>query len=118
MEIQAYFEEWSRRPGDIVRMAVSTAQDAVHASFVRLQSGPGQGENGVGRVLEMPFVLNKTFAGRVQATAVGSYARLPLPAPVGAGEINICCWYRSAPRPRRYGLWAIFLSSSRVARCS
>jgi N,N-dimethylformamidase len=92
MDFQAYFEEWSRRPGDIVRMAVSTAHAEVKARFVRVVTGPGAaGEQKVGTVA-FPQVLDTTFAGREQKTAVGSYARLPLPAAAWSNALTIHCW--------------------------
>lgn len=36
MDIQAYFEEWSRRPGDVVQLALSTPHKAVRASLEKL----------------------------------------------------------------------------------
>ncbi len=43
MKIRAYFEEWSRRPGERVRMAISTPLPQVRADLVRLTTGPGAG---------------------------------------------------------------------------
>ena len=109
MEIQAYFEEWSRRPGELVRMAVSTRHAEVRASLVRLISGPGQGENGIGRVVDFSAVLDKSFAGRTQPTTIGSYAHLPLPGPLPAGAIGIHCWaWPTAPqRETTQAVWSL-----------
>jgi hypothetical protein len=41
MDIQAYFEDWSVKPGETARMAISTAHPSVRATLVRLVSGPG-----------------------------------------------------------------------------
>src|ERR1700730_7445029 len=92
MEIQAYFEEWSCEPGDTVRMAISTVHASVRASLVQLISGPGQGGQIEGRVRNFSSVLDMTVPGRVQATAVGSYATLPLPAAVAGRAVSIHCW--------------------------
>ena len=35
LDTQAYFEEWSRKPGETVRMAISSAHNSVHATFER-----------------------------------------------------------------------------------
>ena len=91
MEIQAYFEEWSRRPGDKVRLAISTPHASIHASLVRLTSGPGQGDSIEGRVTDFSSVLDTTVPGRIQATMVGSYAELSLPAATGR-LVSVHCW--------------------------
>ena len=92
MDIQAYFEEWSRQPGDVVRLAISTPHQAVRASLVRLVSGPGQTDTVEGRVVDLSSVLDRTVPGRLQSTIIGSYAVLPLPAPIKDGAISIHCW--------------------------
>ena len=89
MDIQAYFEEWSRQPGDIVRLAISTPHKSVRASLVRLVSGPGQGDHIEGRVTDFSSVLDSTIPGRVQPTMIGSYAEFPLPAPIKDGAISL-----------------------------
>src|ERR1700691_1549255 len=78
--IQAYFEEWSRRPGDRVRMAISTPHARVRAVLERINTGPGgKGEFRVGTE-SFESVLDRTFPGRLQNTSVGSYVNLPLPS--------------------------------------
>jgi N,N-dimethylformamidase len=101
MDIQAYFEEWSRQPGDVVRLAISTPHRSVRASLVRLVSGPGHGDHVEGRVADFSSVLDKTISGRLQPTMVGSYAEFPLPAPIKNGAISVHCW--AARRLRRSG---------------
>ena len=92
MDIQAYFEEWSRQPGDVVRLAISTPHKAVRASLVRLVSGPGQGDHVEGQVADFSSVLDRTVPGRLQPTRIGSYAEFPLPAPIKGGAISLHCW--------------------------
>ena len=92
MDIQAYFEEWSRQPGDVVRLAISTPHKSVRASLVRLVSGPGQGDHVEGRVTDFSSVLDSTIPGRLQSTMIGSYAEFPLPAPIKDGAISLHCW--------------------------
>jgi N,N-dimethylformamidase len=92
MEIQAYFEEWSRRPGDTVRLAISTPHASIRASLVRLISGPGQGDNIEGRVTDFSSVLDATVPGRIKATMVGSYAQLSLPAEIAGRLASVHCW--------------------------
>jgi N,N-dimethylformamidase len=109
MDFQAYFEEWSRRPGDTVRMAVSTAHPEVKARFVRVVTGPGaKGEQKVGTV-EFPAVLDTSFAGREQATVVGSYARLPLPAAGWTDTLTVHCfiWPTVPERPQSQTVWSL-----------
>ena len=75
MKIFAYFEEWSRRPGEAVRMAISTPLAEVRAELVRLTTGPGAaGQSRVGTepVVEVPAMR---VAGRLQDSPVGK-ARL------------------------------------------
>ncbi|TAM33705.1 MAG: N,N-dimethylformamidase [Burkholderiaceae bacterium] len=79
MDIQAYFEEWSRLPGETVRMAISTPHRSVRATFERLMSGPGKPTERKADSEVRADVLDATIAGRVQSTAVGSYADLPIP---------------------------------------
>ena len=92
MEIQAYFEERSRRPGDTVRLAISTPHASIRASLVRLISGPGQGDNIEGRVTDFSSVLDTTVPGRIKATMVGSYAQLSLPAEIAGRLATVHCW--------------------------
>jgi N,N-dimethylformamidase len=90
--IQAYFEEWSRRPGDRVRMAISTAHTRVRAVLERIRTGPGaEGEFRVGTE-SLDSVLDVTLPGRVQTTGVGSYADLPLPSQGLGGAFTAHCW--------------------------
>src|SRR5260221_1030518 len=109
MEIQAYFEEWSCEPGDTVRMAISTAHASVRASLVLLISGPGQGGQIEGRVRDFSSVLNMTVAGRIQKTAVGSYAELPLPTAVVGRSVSAHCWvWPTAPeRATPQTIWSL-----------
>jgi len=92
MDLQAYFEEWSCQPGDVARLAISTPHKAVRASLVRLISGPGQGDKVEGRVIDFSSVLDRSIAGRLQPTMVGSYAEFPLPAPLRGRAVSIHCW--------------------------
>lgn len=92
MDIQAYFEEWSRLPGETVRMAISTRHPSVRATLVRLVSGPGKGETVEGRTVDFSSALDVTVRGRVQSTVVGSYAHLPLPEAIAVGAVSVHCW--------------------------
>jgi N,N-dimethylformamidase len=90
--IQAYFEEWSRRPGDRVRMAISTPHPKVRAVLERIHTGPGaRGEFRVGTE-SLESVLDITLPGRVQNTSVGSYANLPLPSLELNAPLTLHCW--------------------------
>ncbi len=92
MDIQAYFEDWSRLPGEPVRMAISTVHSSLRATLVRLISGPERGGHPEGLVEDYAFVLDVTVPGRVQPTAVGSHASLPLPGQLPAGPLSLHCW--------------------------
>ena len=109
MDIQAYFEEWSRQPGDVVRLAISSPHESVRASLVRLISGPGQGDHVEGRVTDFSSVLDRTVPGRLQSTIIGSYAEFPLPAPIKDGAISLHCWvWPTVPeRPTPQTVWSL-----------
>src|SRR5882724_12614562 len=111
MDIQAYFEEWSCKPGDVARLAISTPHKEVRATLVRLVSGPGQAGHREGRVVDFSSVLDRTVTGRLQSTMIGSYAKLPLPTAIGGRAISIHCWHgrrcRTARHLRRSGRSAI-----------
>lgn len=84
MKALAYFEDWSRRPGQKVRMAISSELPELKATFVRIESGPGDPANPHTRMSELPSVCDTSVAPRVQATRVGSYADLPLASEIAA----------------------------------
>jgi N,N-dimethylformamidase len=115
--IQAYFEEWSRRPGDRVRMAISTAHSEVRAVFERLNKGPGaKGEFRAGAE-SLEDVLNITIPGRRQNTKVGSYASLPLPSQGLGGRLTIHCWvWPTVPnRSNEQTVWSLDYSNGTVS---
>lgn len=92
VEILAYFEEWSVRPGERVRMATSTRRERLHATLERIVTGPGApGESKVGTI-PRPDVLDVDIPGRWQETAVGSYAALPLAAAPAPGGLTLHAW--------------------------
>lgn len=108
MQIKAYFEEWSRQPGETVRMAVSAPGKMVRARFMRLVSGPGKGELDAGVVTDMPQVLDRSFAITPKTTAVGSHAVLPLPQPVEADTLAVHCWiFPTATGAAAQTVWAL-----------
>jgi len=108
MKIRAYFEEWSRRPGDQVRMAVSTPLGEVTAELVRLTSGPGAA--GECRVATEPVagVAPMTVPGRVQNSPLGSYAVLPLGdgQPKGGFSLHCSIW-PTLPGKGPQTVWAL-----------
>jgi hypothetical protein len=109
MDIQAYFEDWSLKPGETARMAISTAYPWVRATLVRLLSGPGAAPAVEGRTADFGNVLDVTLPGRLQTTAVGSYAVLPLPSQLASQPASIHCWIwptvpeRAAPQ----AIWSL-----------
>lgn len=115
MKIFAYFEEWSRRPGEAVRMAISTPLPEVTAELVRLTTGPGAaGQSRVGTepVAEVPAMR---VAGRLQDSPVGSYARLPLEALDAIDEVTVHCFiWPTLPAKAVQTVWALDHASGRV----
>lgn len=109
MEIQAYFEEWSRLPGETVRMAISAPGPEVHARFLRLRSGPGKGENEAGYVTEIFDVLDRMVTISPKTTVVGSHAVLPLPKEVAADILSLHCWIfpTAARRDGAQTVWSL-----------
>jgi N,N-dimethylformamidase len=108
MKIRAYFEEWSRRPGERVRMAISTPLPEVRAELVRLTTGPGAaGECRIGTepVAGMAAI---TVPGRIQHCPVGSYARLPLGDGQPGGGFSLhCAIWPTLPAKGTQTVWAI-----------
>jgi len=84
MKALAYFEDWSRRPGQVVRMAVSSELPDLRAVFVKVLSGPGNPEAPHTSTRELPEVLDVRYKPRRQSIRMGSYADLPLADPIGA----------------------------------
>ena len=108
MKISAYFEEWSRRPGEQVRMAISTTLAEVKAELVRLTSGPGAA--GECRVMSEPVsgVAPMTVPGRMQTSPVGSYAVLPLGDAQPRGGFSLhCSIWPTLPGKGPQTVWAL-----------
>ena len=108
MKIRAYFEEWSRRPGERVRMAISTPLTGVRAELVRLTTGPGAA--GEGRIGTEPVagIAAMTVPGRLQHSPVGSYARLPLGDVQENGSSSFhCAIWPTRPAKGTQTVWAI-----------
>lgn len=79
MQIEAYLEEWSLSPGELVRMAVSTDHPTVRARLERVTRGPRDRDT----VSEYSFGdivpgIDVSAVGCRQRTAMGSYAEFPL----------------------------------------
>ncbi|MBB3236700.1 N,N-dimethylformamidase beta subunit family domain-containing protein [Phyllobacterium endophyticum] len=97
MQIEAYLEEWSLLPGEIVRMAVSTEHPTVRVRLERVTRGPRDrntvANHSFGTVVEG---VDVTVAGRRQSTAMGSFAELPLrPGAAGRGY-SAHLWFLSS----------------------
>lgn len=93
MDIQAYFEEWSRLPGERVRMAISTDHPRVRASLERITKGPAgadlKAEDAFGhRVPGLDTIVD----GIRQDTALGSYSELPMPEQVRLADSTLHLW--------------------------
>jgi N,N-dimethylformamidase len=99
MDVQAYFEEWSRLPGETVRMAISTKHESVRATLERITRGPSNEDSGnASRSFGVPIPgLDVTVPGVEQPTAVGSYAELPLGGAFGPSFALHFWFYSSVP---------------------
>ena len=108
MKISAYFEEWSRRPGEPVRMAISTPFAEVEAELVRLTTGPGAaGQYQVGTE-PVPAVTSMKVPGRMQNSPVGSYAMLPLGDGQPKGSFSLhCSIWPTLPGKGPQTVWAL-----------
>jgi N,N-dimethylformamidase len=91
MPLHGYFEEWTLRPGDTARLAISTEQASVRATLVRFIGGPGGRDERAVKTENFAQQLDATVPGRVQKTAKGSWARLPLTADLPS-ELTVHCW--------------------------
>lgn len=92
MFIDAYLEEWSRLPGEIVRVAVSSDAGTVEIGLERIVGGPGAPGECAIRSVPVDAVPVQTVACQPQSTAIGSYADLSLAdLSFGAGA-RIECW--------------------------
>lgn len=109
MRFQAYFEEWSRQPGQPVRLAVSTDSRRYRASFERVVGGPGAPDECRVPVEPVPNVLDGQFVGRLQRTPVGAYAVLPLNEEIDASgcTIHFDAWPTATLADRRQVLLAL-----------
>src|SRR6478672_6568402 len=99
MDVQAYFEEWSRLPGETVRMAISTKHKSVRATLERITRGPGNEDSGAASRsfgVAVPGV-DVTIPGIEQPTAIGSYAELPLGGAFGPSFALHFWFYSSVP---------------------
>ncbi len=109
MLIQAYFEEWSRRPGDRVRMAINTSHSKIRAVLERIRKGPGaKGEFRV-ETESLEHILDVTIPGRSQETKVGSFATLPLSSPGLDPGLTVHCWvWPTVPdRTNEQTIWSL-----------
>ena len=99
MDVQAYFEEWSRLPGETVRMAISTKHKSVRATLERITRGPSNEDSGnASRSFGVPVPgVDVTVPGVEQPTAVGSYAELPLGGAFGPSFALHFWFYSSVP---------------------
>jgi N,N-dimethylformamidase len=99
MDVQAYFEEWSRLPGETVRIAISTRHASVLATLERITRGPTkQDSGGVSRPFGAPIAgVDITVPGVEQPMAIGSYAELPLGGDFGPSFALHFWFYSSVP---------------------
>ncbi len=110
MEIQAYFEEWSRLPGERVRMAISTRCPEVRASLEKLTRGPAGADavspDAFGEQIEG---LDVVLPGVEQQTALGSYAELPLPehTKLAGATVHVLVWPTTPASGEFQTIWAV-----------
>ena len=108
MKIRAYLEEWSRCPGDLVRVAISTPLAEVKAELVRLTTGPGAaGECRVGTDPVAGFAP-RNVRGKIQNSPVGSYAELPLGDNQPTTSLSLhCSIWPTIPEKDSQVIWAL-----------
>jgi hypothetical protein len=99
MDVQAYFEEWSRMPGETVRTAISTKHKSVRATLERITRGPSnEGSGSASSSFGVPIPsVDVTVPGVEQPTAVGSHAELPLGGAFGPAFALHFWFYSSVP---------------------
>ena len=99
MDVQAYFEEWSRLPGETLRMAISTKHKSVRALLERITRGPSSEDSGnAWWSFGVPIPgVDVTVPGVEKPTAVGSYAELPLRGAFGPSFALHLWFYSSVP---------------------
>jgi len=99
MDVQAYFEEWSRLPGETVRMAISTKHQSVRATLERITRGPTKEDSdNASRSFGVPIPgVDVTVLGAEQPTAIGSYAELLLGGAFGPSFALHFWFYSSVP---------------------
>ena len=108
MRIQAYFEEWSVAPGDTVRMAISSDIPVLRAQLERITGGPGDPKAPRMPVESHRDVLDREVNVGVQATALGSYAELPVSVPAGGGmSVHTWFWATLPDLDREQVLWGL-----------
>ncbi|SED63913.1 N,N-dimethylformamidase beta subunit family domain-containing protein [Rhodobacter sp. 24-YEA-8] len=108
MPLHGYFENWTLRAGDTARLAISTEQPEVRAKLVRFVGGPGARDERALRVEDYAAHLERTLPGRVQDTAVGSWAELPLTGGLPS-DLTVHCWiWPAAPdRETPQTIWSL-----------
>ncbi|MCF3594630.1 LamG domain-containing protein [Rhodobacteraceae bacterium LMO-12] len=96
MQIEAYFEEWSRLPGETVRMAVSTPHKSVRATMERIVRGPTSvdSDNGSHPFGDPIAGIDITIPGKKQTTPLGSYGDFPL-GQCFEGAWTLHLWFRA-----------------------
>jgi N,N-dimethylformamidase len=116
MKALAYFEEWSRHPGQKVRMAISSELPELHGTFVQILSGPGDPANPSTLMKDLPDVFDATVRTRVQRTRVGSYADLPVEFPIQAPlTLHTHFWATMPESPKPQVIISVGADSSAVA---
>ena len=74
-----YVDRWSAKPGESIRLMVSSAGDApFEARFARIICGDPNPRGPGYREIAMPHPLAGTHPGLDQKTHLGSWARIPL----------------------------------------
>lgn len=109
LDTQAYFEEWSRKPGETVRMAISSAHNSVHATFEQLKSGPGAKGDRQVVTHALPQILDRTVQTTLQRTAVGSFAAIPLDLQLdtSAFAIRTTIWPTLPEKDATQTIWSL-----------
>lgn len=114
MKIQAYFEEWSRLPGETVRMAISSPHPRLRAVLERITGGPGDPAAPRMPTAPLPEVLDREIQVGLQDTVVGSWAELPFEDVPGPLSLHLWFW-ATTPDLNRTQVIASMGGSARVS---
>lgn len=108
MKIQAYLDEWSRLPGESIKVAVSSeVYSSLKVTVERVVGGPGDPNNPRMPTIPMPEILDKQIAVEFQPTAMGSWGELPFDDTHDAVTVHAWFWSSMPEAEHRQVIFAI-----------